>query len=86
MVDLKATLTTANQLLTTDGRDTLRSAVAALEKANKTLTDANTLIAPSSASRYDIDQALRNLAATTRSLRVFAEDLERRPNSILIGK
>jgi paraquat-inducible protein B len=86
MIELKTTLTATNQLLTTDGRDALRSAVNALEKANRTLADANTLIAPSSASRYDIDQALRNLAAATRSLRVFAEDLERRPNSILIGK
>lgn len=86
MVELKSTLTTTNQLLTTDGRDTLRSAMAALDKANKTLADANSLVSPNSAQRYDIDDALRNLAQTTRSLRAFAQELERRPNSILIGK
>ena len=86
MVELRATLTSADHLLASDGREALRSAVAALDRANKTLADTNTLVAPNSPQRYDIDQALRNLAATTRSLRIFAEGLERRPNSLLIGK
>jgi hypothetical protein len=32
------------------------------------------------------EQTLRNLSAATRSLRVFADDLERRPNAVIVRK
>jgi paraquat-inducible protein B len=86
MAELRNTLTTANRLLATDFREVLRDAVGALQSAEKTLADANSIIAVNSPQRYDLDQALRNLTAATRSLRVFAEDLERRPNAIIVGK
>jgi paraquat-inducible protein B len=82
----KTTLTTANQLLAGDVRDALRVAIGTLSKAEKVLTNTNGLFAPDSPQRYDIDQTLRNLTATTRALRVFAEGLERRPNSLVMGK
>jgi len=80
------TLSTADHLLAGEVRDAVRVAIAALVKAEKTLGDADGLIAPNSPQRYDIDQTLRNLTATTRALRVFAEDIERRPNALVVGR
>jgi len=82
----KTALTTANQLLTGDVREAVRAAIGSMERAQKLLTDSDSLVAPNSPQRYDLDQTLRNLTATTRSLRTFAEGLERRPNSIVVGK
>jgi paraquat-inducible protein B len=82
----KTALTTANQLLNGDVRDAVRTAIGTLERAQKLLANSDSLIAPNSPERYDIDQTLRNLTATTRALRVFAEGLERRPNSLVVGK
>ncbi|HWI27593.1 MAG TPA: MlaD family protein [Stellaceae bacterium] len=86
MTDLQTALTTANQLLAVDARPALRTAISALQNAQSVLANANGMIATSSPQRYDIDQALRNLSAASRSLRVFAEDLERRPNAVVMGK
>jgi len=98
--EMRAALATANQLMKTDIREAVKAATDTLHKADKALAsadkalvdadkavvDINSLVAANSAQRYDIDQTLRNLTATTRSLRVFAEGLERRPNSIVVGK
>lgn len=86
MIELQTALGSANQLLTTDGRSALRAAISALRNAQSVLANANGLIATTSPQRYDIDQALRNLSAASRSLRVFANDLERRPNALIVGK
>jgi paraquat-inducible protein B len=86
MKELRTTLTTARQMLATDVPGAAKAAVAALQQAQKALADADSLIAANSPQRYDIDQALRNLTAATRSLRVFADDLERRPNAVIVGK
>ena len=82
----KTALTTANQLLTGDVREAVRVAIGSLQKAEKVMANSDGLIAPNSPERYDIDQTLRNLTAATRALRVFAEGLERRPNSLVVGK
>jgi paraquat-inducible protein B len=66
----KTTLTTANQLLNGDVRDAVRVAIATLSRAEKVLANTNGLLAPDSPQRYDIDQTLRNLTATTRALRL----------------
>lgn len=86
LTEMRTTLTTANQILTSDLRDAIRNATAALQDAQKTLADANSLVAPNSPQRYDINEALRNLAATTRSLRVLSDELQRRPNAVVLGK
>jgi len=86
LAEMRATMATANQLLASDGREAIRAATAALQKAEKTLTDASGLIAPNSPQRYDIDQTLRNLSVATRALRGLAEDLQRRPNAVVLGK
>ena len=86
MAELRDTLTTADRVLSSDVREALRVAIGTLQTAQKALADANGLIAVNSPQRYDLDQALRNLTAVTRSLRIFAEDLERRPNAVILGK
>jgi paraquat-inducible protein B len=83
--DARAPLKTANAVMAKDLRQTLRAATSALESANVALSTANTLMA-NSQQRYDLDQTLRNLSATSESLRSFADELERRPNSLLMGK
>jgi paraquat-inducible protein B len=80
------TLKEANRLLSTDGRATFTAATDALNRATKLLTDANSLVSTSSAQRYDINEILRNLAATTRSLRSLSAELDRKPNAVLLGK
>jgi hypothetical protein len=72
--------------LSTDGRATFTAATDALNRATKLLTDANSLVSTSSAQRYDINEILRNLAATTRSLRSLSAELDRKPNAVLLGK
>jgi paraquat-inducible protein B len=86
MASGKTALTTANQLLVGDIRDAVRVAIGSLQKVDKVMANTDALMAPNSPERYDIDQTLRNLTATTRALRVFAEGLERRPNSLVVGK
>jgi paraquat-inducible protein B len=82
----KTTLTTANQLLGGDVREAVRGAVGTLERAQKLLANSDGLVAPNSPQRYDLDQTLRNLTAATRALRTFAEGLERKPNSLVMGR
>jgi paraquat-inducible protein B len=86
MADLRTALVKADGLLSTDAREAIHVATAALRRADKTLADVDSMISVTSPQRYDIDQALRNLTATTRALRNFAEGLERRPNSLVVGK
>ncbi|ROH89418.1 MCE family protein [Stagnimonas aquatica] len=71
---------------------TLSSAEAALSRAEKTLsaaeqTLANTaeLTAPGAPLRADLEQALRDLAASAESLRSFADTVERNPNALVFG-
>jgi len=80
------TLRGADQFLNGDLRSALVAAKAALEHANTLLSDATSLISESSSQRYDIDQILRNLAATSQSLRGFTNEIDRRPNAIILGK
>lgn len=86
LTEMQKTAGTANGLLGSDVRGAVRAAVGTLGKADKLLTDANGMISVHSAQRYDLDQALQNLAAASRSMRAFAEDVERRPNAIIVGK
>ncbi len=83
--DASALLRTTNGLMTDDVKVTLHAATAAMDSAERALSNVNTLVG-NSQQRYDIDQILRNLSATSRALRSLSEELERRPNAIIIGK
>ncbi len=61
-------------------------ASATLKATEQVLQSANGLIGPASAQRADLEQVLRNLNYVTRSLRGFAEQLERNPNALIVGK
>jgi paraquat-inducible protein B len=59
---------------------------ATLKATEQAVQAANSLIGPASAQRADLEQVLRNLNYVTRSLRGFAEQLERNPNALIVGK
>ena len=84
--EMLTALTTANHLMTTSIDEAARGATVMLQKADKALADADSLIGATSPQRYDIDQTLRNLSAASRALRLFSEDLQRKPNNIIMGK
>jgi paraquat-inducible protein B len=84
--EARTAFATGDQLMSTDLRKTLKAGTQALQKAEKVLADGDSLLNANSPQRYDLDRTLRNLSATTRSLRLFSEQLERRPNAILLGK
>jgi paraquat-inducible protein B len=77
---------TGDSVMSNDLRETLKTATEALQRAEKVLADTGGLLAADSPQRYDLDQTLRTLSATSRSLRLFSEQLERRPNAIFLGK
>jgi len=63
--------------------ENLRTATA---QAESTLATAEGMIAQDSAMRYDLEQALRELAGAARSIRLLAEYLEENPNAPISGK
>ncbi len=65
---------------------TTRSLRAALEKADEALEEIDGMLAENSAFRYQIDGFLREITLMARSLRSFAEYLERNPDALLRGK
>jgi paraquat-inducible protein B len=84
--EMRTTFATTNRLLNTDVRGMVDSAQKTAQHADQLLSDTSSLVAQSSAQRYDIDQILRNLSATTRSLRGFTDEIDRRPNAVILGK
>jgi paraquat-inducible protein B len=84
--EMRTTFATANHLLNTDVRGMVDSAQKTVQHADQLLSDTGSLVTQSSAQRYDIDQILRNLSATTRSLRGFTDEIDRRPNAVILGK
>jgi paraquat-inducible protein B len=69
-----------------DVNRTLSDADKTLQAARGLITSANSLVALRSQSRGDIDASLRDLAATTSSLRDFAQSIERDPGLLLRGR
>jgi paraquat-inducible protein B len=67
-------------------RGPIQAAEAALRRADRTLTSADGILAPGSAQRADINEMLRNLAAASRSIRSVADQLERKPNALVVGR
>jgi paraquat-inducible protein B len=86
LVEMRTAFTMASHLITTSIDEAAKGATVTLQKADKALSDADSLIGANSPQRYDIDQTLRNLSAASRALRLFSEDLQRKPNNIIMGK
>lgn len=82
----RKTLGETDRLLASKVSEILDSTQVTVDRTNKLLANTDTLFSPNSGQRSDIDEILRNLAATTRSLRSLTEELNRRPNAVLFGK
>jgi paraquat-inducible protein B len=76
----------ADHLATSDLRTTLRSADLMAKETTAVLADADSILAPGSAARADFEASLKNLAAATRSLRSVADQLDRKPNALIMGR
>ncbi len=57
-----------------------------LANADKTMASIRTMIAPNSVMRYDMAEALEELATAMRSVRILASYLERHPDALIYGK
>jgi paraquat-inducible protein B len=57
-----------------------------LERADSTLASTQSLVGQDSQLRYDMDGFLRELTGAARSVRVFADYLQRHPEALLRGK
>ncbi|MBV8413552.1 MAG: MCE family protein [Alphaproteobacteria bacterium] len=64
----------------------LNSADRAVRQASTLLDSLNGLAQPRTPFRSNLEAAMRDLAATTSSLRDFAATVERNPNSLLLGR
>jgi paraquat-inducible protein B len=64
----------------------LKSAREAADAARMAAARVSELGAPGSATREDLDSALRDLALAARSFKQFSETLEDHPNALLLGK
>lgn len=57
-----------------------------LVQARSTLASADGMVGPNSPARYDTDVLLKELTGAARSIRQFADYLERHPEALLRGK
>jgi paraquat-inducible protein B len=65
---------------------TLTEARKAFQAADKTLSSMDTIVTQDSTSRHQIDSVLKDLAAAARSMRAFADYVERNPEALIRGK
>jgi paraquat-inducible protein B len=65
---------------------TLRSLRAAIEQSERTLREANTFLGEGSTTRFQVERVLQELTAAARSIRSFADSLERDPGSLIRGR
>jgi paraquat-inducible protein B len=63
-----------------------KSVTTALESVDSAFKSIDDLVGKDSPTRADLDETLRELAKTARSLRVLAEYLEQHPDALLKGK
>ena len=62
------------------------SALSLLEETRGTIAEIDSLVASGSDTRFQLNLALKEIAAAARALRVMAEYLERHPDALLKGK
>jgi paraquat-inducible protein B len=61
----------------------LDTAIAALEQ---TMVNVDSMVAPGSATTYQLNTALQDLSAAGRAIRQLADTLNRQPEALLRGK
>jgi len=89
MADVRTLLSTVNKEvlpLKTDINDTAMKATDTMKKVDKVLASVQDILADDSAPRYELDNALKELAGAARSMRLLAEYLEEHPEALVHGK
>jgi len=89
MADVRTLLSTVNKEivpLKTGINDTARAATDTMKKVDKVLASVQDILAEDSAPRYELDNALKELAGAARSMRLLAEYLEQHPEALIHGK
>jgi paraquat-inducible protein B len=93
VAELRSTVQSLNQaigqtqaLISHLDADVAPQAKATLEQAQKTLVSVERLVSSDAPLNQDLQQALRELAETARSLRVLTDYLQQHPDSIIYGK
>ena len=79
-------LETESGPLMRDLRQTLANAKRALSQISQTASVAQDMLGDESGLRYDLQDLMRELTQAARSIRVFADYLERHPEALLRGK
>ena len=89
LADLQNLIGTANREagpLMESLRATAKNVDQAVGQANTVLNNTNDLVSRNAPIRSDLEISMRNLSQASRSLRSFAETLERNPNALLLGR
>jgi len=76
----------ATAKLTPGAQETLNSATSTMKQAEETLASMQGFFAKDSPLMYELNNTLRELTATSRSIRIFVEYLEEHPEAFLKGK
>ncbi|MGD8343198.1 MAG: MlaD family protein [Desulfobacterales bacterium] len=86
LVDVRAGIGDARELMATDIKDAAESAEAALDDASKTLASIENLAQEGTQLRQEVSDALREISAASRSVRVLADFIEQHPDAVLRGR
>ena len=86
LVDVRAGIGDARQLMATDIKDALKSARTALDNANRTLASIENLADEGTQLRHEISAVLTEVSAAARSVRVLADFIEQHPDAVLRGR
>jgi paraquat-inducible protein B len=86
LADVRAGIGDARKLMATDVKDVANSAKIALNKANETLESVESLAEEGTQLRHEISDALKEVAAASRSVRVLADFIEQHPDAVLRGR
>lgn len=86
LVDVRAGIGDARELMATDIKDALKSAKTALGQARKTLVSVENLADEGTQLRQEISITIREITAAARSVRVLADFIEQHPDAVLRGR
>jgi len=86
MSNLKQAAAGVSSLVNNLDTTVLPATQTALDTAREALGGVRDITAPTSPLRYNLEQALKELSATARSLRDLTEFLEQNPSALILGK
>ena len=86
MISLQQAAAGINTLVTNLDASVLPATQTALNAAREALGGVRDVTAPTSPVRYNLEQALKELGATARSLRELTDFLEQNPSALILGK